>query len=158
MHIIDFEPEHLSALRIREETHGLSPAGLAAYAEKLKNGGLTMKDSEEILCCAGVLPLWEGLGVAWAFVDAERPRRRALAFHRAIVRYLETIRARGQYRRIQTTCLARDAAARRWLRMIGFREECVLEKYAPDGEAHVLYAFFGESREDGRGVDRAIRQ
>nr|VFK58882.1 MAG: hypothetical protein BECKUNK1418G_GA0071005_100534 [Candidatus Kentron sp. UNK]VFK68613.1 MAG: hypothetical protein BECKUNK1418H_GA0071006_100434 [Candidatus Kentron sp. UNK] len=144
MHVIDFEPEHLSALRIREETHGLSPAGLAAYSMTLKNGGLTMKDGEEILCCAGVTPLWRGVGVAWAFVDAARPRRRAPAFHRSIVFYLHGIFSAGQYRRIQTTCHARNAAARRWLRMIGFREECVLARYAPNGEAHVLYAFFGE--------------
>lgn len=92
-----------------------------------------------LLGCAGVVPLWPGLGEAWIVLSPEGRRHRA--WYRAVARILPSIAASGRFRRIQADVVREFEAGRRFVERLGFKYEFTMPKYGPNGEDFVRYVY-----------------
>lgn len=144
MEIVPFEPRHLR--RVRPQP---AQAELALYQDwladrldpyALRGCAFTGLVAGRVVGCAGVRPLWPGVGEAWAVFSAEALMRPTALF-RAALRGVAKIEDAQGLRRIQATCHADHEAGARFLRALGFRREGLLRRYGLGGEGHYwLYA------------------
>ncbi len=89
-----------------------------------------------VLGIAGVVPMWDNVGEAWAIFNPNI-KERFLYMHRAVKRYLNT----APFKRIQMTVDCKFINGHRWARLLGFKKEAdKLEKYMPDGKDVSMYA------------------
>ncbi|MEP4379754.1 MAG: hypothetical protein ABJ215_01135 [Alphaproteobacteria bacterium] len=134
MQIVPFEPPHLRAVAPQ-----CAQAEHAAYVETLELSALvqpgaafTARDDTGVLGCAGVVPLWPGVGQAWA-VFSDALLTHPVALTRATERALDHIMAVENMRRVQATVLDGHGAGARWLSFLGFELEGLLLNYGPGG-------------------------
>lgn len=138
MRIVPFKPEHLEVLALQQEQEYMRPyLGIIGYGKWLAVEGksFTGMDGERVLFCAGVLPMWEGRGEAWALFSSDL-QRHFLKIHNAVRRFF----AICDVRRIEANVQADSECARRWMRMLGFEPEGNMPGYWPDGRDAVRYA------------------
>lgn len=144
MQIVNFEPRHL-----RRVAPQPAQAALALYRDwladrldpyALRGCAFTGLIDGKVVGCAGVRPLWPGVGEAWAVFSLEALDRRVSLF-RAAARGLAALEDAQALRRIQATCHADHAAGARFLQALGFEREGVLRRYGLHGEGnYFLYA------------------
>ncbi len=134
MQIVPFEPPHLRAVAPQ-----CAQAEHAAYIDSLELAALvqpgaafTATEGREILGCAGVVPLWPGVGQAWA-VFSDALLARPVTLTRASERALDRIAAARDMRRIQATVRDGHGNGARWLSFLGFELEGLLVNYGPGG-------------------------
>ena len=89
--------------------------------------------------CGGVAPLWDGVGEAWTFAG-ETVRCEPLAVHRAAARGLAEAERALRLHRVQAACHHDNRRGRRWLVLLGFREEGLMLHYGPRGHHFVRFA------------------
>jgi hypothetical protein len=138
MEIVPYKAEHLEALKLQEAQQDLSGFVTPADAKALEQGdAYTAMDGDEVLVCAGVMPIWKGRGMAWAYVS-QNAGRRMLALTRAVQRFFEV----AQYDRIEAAVEENFKAGHRWARLLGFKCETPepMAKFLPNGSAARLYA------------------
>lgn len=137
MQIERFQPDHLRRLLLQPSQAFLGESmSDPAYGEMLaQSTSFSAIDGDQVVGCAGIIPMWEGRSVAWALLSADIGPR-MVKIHRAAVRLL----AFQTCRRIEATCDVRFEPARRWLEMLGFQLEGRLRAYTPTGDDHDLYA------------------
>ena len=144
MRIIPFEPRHL-----RRVAPQPAQAELALYRDwladrldpyALRGCAFTGLIDGRIVGCAGVRPMWAGVGEAWAVFSVEALDRPVSLF-RAAARGLAALEDAQGLRRIQASCHAGHDAGARFLRALGFEREGLLRRYGLHGEGHYwLYA------------------
>lgn len=134
MQIVPFEPPHLRAVAPQ-----CAQADFAAYVETLDMAALvqpgaafTAKEGGAVLGCAGVVPLWPGVGQAWA-IFSDGLLARPVTLTRSTERALDCIAAANDMRRIQATVRDGHASGARWLSFLGFELEGLLVNYGPGG-------------------------
>lgn len=138
MQIVPFEPPHLRAVAPQ-----CAQADFTAYVETLEMAalvqpGMAFSATDEaaagatVLGCAGVVPLWPGVGQAWA-VFSDPLLARPVTLTRATGRALDRIAAAHDMRRIQATVRDGHASGARWLSFLGFELEGLLVNYGPGG-------------------------
>ena len=138
MIVMPFKPEHLETLVLQpaQEMARVDIAG-KGYGEALaKSDSFTALIDGRVAACAGVIPMWEGRGEAWAMIAGDVGPMGMLRIHHAVKRYLDL----NGLRRIEAACDAGFAQAHRWLLLLGFHYEGPLAKYTPDGRDCVRYA------------------
>lgn len=137
MIVVPFHVEHLAQLALQPHQAYLASEVLTpGYAEALATGdAFSCFEGDELVMCAGVLPIWEGRGLAWALLSASAGRV-MLALTRATLRFLKVCR----YRRVETHVEVEFAAGHQWMRMLGFEREGCMRAYSPDGRDCDLYA------------------
>lgn len=92
-------------------------------------------EAGKVLACAGVVPLWAGRYVAWAYMGRQSGRR-MLPITTAVRGYLDALNAR----RVELTVLVNYEAAHRWAKLLGFTLETpCMPEYGPDGSDHAMY-------------------
>jgi hypothetical protein len=101
----------------------LSGCALAAWADG------------RVIVCGGVVPFAPWHGTLWAIL-AQEAGRHMLEVHRAVGRFLDAQR----YRRLEASVPQNFPAACRWLELLHFHPEGVLEAYGEDGQDHLRYA------------------
>jgi hypothetical protein len=84
----------------------------------------------EVVCCAGVTLLWQGVGEAWLFVS--EGARAYIGLPGAVRELLDTVRRNLQLHRIQATVRVDNPRAHRMDTWLGFKEEGIMRKYTPD--------------------------
>lgn len=144
MRIVNFEPRHL-----RRVAPQPAQAELALYRDWLadrldpyaiRGCAFTGLIGGRVVGCAGVRPMWAGVGEAWAVFSLEALGRPVSLF-RAAARGLAAMEDRQGLRRIQATCHADHDAGARFLRALGFEREGLLRRYGLRGEGNYwLYA------------------
>jgi RimJ/RimL family protein N-acetyltransferase len=144
MRIVDFEPRHLRrvAPQPMQAELGLYRDWLADRLDPyaLRGCAFTGLIDGKVVGCAGVRPLWAGVGEAWAVFSLDALDR-PFALFRAAARGMATIEDRQGLRRIQATCHANHPEGARFLEALGFRREGVLRRYGLGGEGNYwLYA------------------
>jgi len=134
MQIIPFEPPHLRAVAPQ-----CAQSDFTAYIETLDIGALVQRDAAftaidgaEVLGCAGVVPLWPGVGQAWA-IFSDQLLSRPVTLTRSTERALDRIAAERDLHRIQATVRDGHACGARWLSFLGFELEGLLVNYGPGG-------------------------
>ena len=137
LEIIEFKAQHLTAIRLQaaqmylsewvSEEQGLSLEETPSYTALL--------DGKPV-GAAGIIHIWQGRAMAWAFISDIGPRR-FLMLHRAVKRFLD-----GCYvQRLEMSVDCDHKAAHRWAKMLGFTMEAErMKAYAPDGHDCSLYA------------------
>jgi hypothetical protein len=78
--------------------------------------------------CAGIVELWEGRAMAWAFM-AKTSGRVMLALTRKVREFLDL----QPYRRIEMDVVSGFVAGQRWAELLGFKFEASHEAYYPNG-------------------------
>lgn len=111
-------------------------------AQTYEKGGpaFTARLDGQILACAGLLILWPGVASAWALISPLGAKGHGRALHYVIARELGVlIRIRGLWR-VECDVETTNIQARRWIRLLGFREEGVRVRRGPLGEDLAHYA------------------
>lgn len=142
MLITPFNPIHLKHINIQadqqatahwhenDEYQALLMMGMAQTA--ISNG--------QIIACAGVFPLTDWMGRAWAIVGQDIGRD-LLATSREIKNFLSNT----DYARIDTPVRRDFINGHRWCRLLGFTNETPktgMRCYGFEGETYDLYAFY----------------
>jgi hypothetical protein len=110
--------------------------GLDVKADKPASGrhlGLTLFKGSAVVACAGVRPLWAGVGEGWVLTSAlvhECPE----LFTEVVQRGLDWLERNGGYHRIGAHVLDGFTAAELWAVSLGFTYEGNAPAYGPKGE------------------------
>jgi len=135
--VVPFKVEHLAAIKLQHMQAHLSNWVTLEQGRALEQfpSYTAMVDGQPI-GAAGVLHMWVGRAMAWAFISKTSPHN-FLKGHRVIKRFLD-----GCYtQRIEMTVDCDFPEAHRWARMLGFEMECErMRNYSPDGRDCALYA------------------
>ena len=134
--IVPYRPEHLLRLALQESQQYLAKLITPDYAEALAGlDAYTALDGDEILGCAGVVPMWENRAVLWAYLSPDIGPRFS-RIHRAARRFVEGL----PYRRLELTVDEGFEQGHRWARLFGFTLECErMRAYRPDGGDSSMY-------------------
>lgn len=134
MNIVPYKPAHLG--RVVPQA---VQAGIAGRLDRATADSLAFADcafsavaAGRIVGCAGIVPLWPGVGHAWA-VLSDTALAEPLTLTRAVQRALARIEAAQGLRRIQATVAEEHVAGRRWLAWLGFEVEGLMRNYGPQG-------------------------
>jgi hypothetical protein len=145
MYFLPFVPEHFDFLDVNQPE-----VTAVAKGEKLKqlicyqaNSGpaVTAFVNNRPMAVFGIVYIWNGVGELWSIFDneaRERPAtmlRTGISFCDIAIRYL-------QLHRLQITVRTDDNRALRYAKAIGFKTECVMQKYGPDQIDYLLMARF----------------
>jgi len=135
--IIPFRAEHLAVIKLQDMQAHLSNWVTLEQGKGLEEfPSYTAIEDGKPMGCAGVLNMWHGRAMAWAFISKTNPRTFVKA-HRAVQRFLD-----GCYvQRLEMTVDCDFPEAHRWAKMLGFEMECErMKHYSPDGRDCALYA------------------
>ena len=143
MEVVPFEASHLGSIQPRWP-FTLDAAGNEELMERAASTAgagpaWTAVVEDEPVACGGIVLLWPGVGEAWTFAGAGLDRS-GLAFHRAVTAELETICRQHRLHRVQAACHANHKQGRRWLNLLGFREEGLMQFYGPHGHDFIRFA------------------
>lgn len=147
--VVPYTPEHLLTLDIRAEHDPGERMNFGMWARALGRGPaatLVAPDGEPV-CCAGIVPLWPGVGEVW-IVASPRVGEHAVSFVRHAKRGL-LLGSRGLgLRRVQAAVRRGYATGYRFAKALGFELEGNMRAYGAQGEDFVRMAYFPE---DHRG-------
>ena len=137
MEIVPFEAEHLKRLELQAAQAYLSqwvtPEQGDALAEEPSFTAL--KDGKPI-ACAGIVTMWFGRAIAWAYVSDTGPQD-FIGVHRAVKGFLDVC----YVQRIEMTVDCDFPQAHRWAKMLGFEMESErMKSFLPNGDDSALYA------------------
>ena len=137
MIVLPFKREHMEKMVIQQKQQGLEYLLTDDVYAVIENGeSYTALDGDEILACAGVIPLAPGRAGAWAYISQNVGSRMKFVT-RAVKRFLDI----AQYRRIEMDVDCDFPQAHRWAKLLGFEMECERRKsFTPDGRDCALYA------------------
>jgi len=132
-------------MRSREEdTFKLVDKGLdAAMKEGNKGTAFTGFTENEIIGCAGILPIWEGVGHAWVVMGKNYKKHRLWIHKNVQDTFLKIAVGKGMWR-VQANVQADFFPALRWIEALGFHCESTMKRYGPDGKDHYMYVRFFE--------------
>ncbi len=137
MRLTALRPEHLQTLELQKAQAYLG-GDLASpgYFEMLSRGqAFTGVVGDTVIGCAGCIDQWDNRTIAWALVSASAGRH-MVSVHRAVAGFL----AQAKSRRIETFVDAEFPEGRRWMSMLGFKQEGRMEAFSPCGRDFDLYA------------------
>lgn len=139
MNVVPFKAADLHAIDLQEGQAYLSSwiTPDQAYALEQTDWAYTAIVDNAPIACAGVIPMWQGRGLAWAYLSKQAARENFLGVHRAVSRFLEAC----YLQRIEMTVDCEFEQGHRWARMLGFEMEAeCMRAYRPDGGDCALYA------------------
>tara|TARA_R110000803_G_scaffold14586_3_gene40481 strand:+ start:6595 stop:7023 length:429 start_codon:yes stop_codon:yes gene_type:complete len=139
MNVIPFKAEHLFGVDLQDSQAYLSNWVSHEQAAALEGTAwaYTGVIGNSIAGCAGVLPMWQGRGVAWAYISKIAARQHFISVHKSVSRFLEAC----YIQRIEMTVDCDFEQGHRWAEMLGFTMEAErMRAYRPDGGDCALYA------------------
>ena len=136
MIIIDYEPDHARDILAGEMNKG-APKHIGQFrdfAENLNRPGtsFTAIDNGYLIACAGIIPLWSGVGEAW-FLASERVHEYTRPIIKAVKKDFNRIIEEQKFVRVQAAVRVDWKQAQRFSRFLGFEEEGLMKKFGPDG-------------------------
>ena len=148
-----YEPEDFLNIDFNEaeaSARATWPPGQAeecARLHKERGPGVTFTDEEgTIVACTGVTELWPGTGEVWFLISrtvvSSMPQTMDLIDCTRIA--LENVRESHGFNRLHALIDPGREAAIRFIECLGFKLECVMEKYGPKGIDRWLYALIGD--------------
>lgn len=137
MIVSPFKPEDLHELSLQPSQAFLVPfLERAGYGQELVDAGpcYTGRHNGRIVCCAGLVNLWEGRASAWALLSGDAGKCMP-ALHRAVDRFLSGCGVK----RIEAYVYPDFVAGHRWATMLGFEHEGRLRAFQ-QGQDMDMYA------------------
>ena len=139
MKIIPFMPEHLQQMDIQDaQTLFEAEMNSGEYAASLSaHGGWTGMRGDEVVACAGLIPIWKGRFGAWSVISRSIGPDGMLSLTRAIRRGLAM-----QPGRVEIIVAEGFEEGHRWARMHGFTLDTpvVMQGFFPDGSGAFQYS------------------
>jgi hypothetical protein len=141
--IVPFTPDHAKSIELREydarcvEAFGVSREDLGRAYAAGGPGFSGVLDDGEVVACGGVMLQWPGVGLGWA-MTSELVEDYALTFHKTFARLIRDLERREKLLRIQTIVHETHTVSQRWLKRLGFEEECLMLKVL-GGENYYQY-------------------
>ena len=137
MRVDKFQKAHLDAIILQERQKGLEYLHTDDLFLMLEGeDSYSVIEGEEVLCCAGVVKMNVGRGVAWAYL-ADNLNEKMVGVTRAVKRYLRI----APFHRIEMHVDCNFYEAHRWAKMLGFTMECErMKAFTPDRRDCSLYA------------------
>lgn len=137
MMVVPYKPEHLVSMVLQPSQQYLqryiTPEVAESVAHHQAFSGLV---GDEVVGCAGVIKVWEGRGIAWAYLS-HRSGPHMVAITRAVKRFLDVC----GLRRVEMAVDLEFEDGHRWANMLGFRLEAGrMAAYRSDGGTCSLYA------------------
>jgi hypothetical protein len=85
MKVVPFEAKHIEQLELQNAQGYLSALVSKEHAEALVGDwAFTAIDDGKPIAAAGVIPVWQGRGMAWAFISKYAVNTKFLLVHRAV--------------------------------------------------------------------------
>jgi hypothetical protein len=142
MIIVPFAPGHYAAADWGTMTEGLGHMDRQRRERKLQAAkagmAFTVFNEGELVCSAGLAVLWPGVAEAWAlFTPLVKELTREMI--RVLKRGLEELAGSLKLHRIQTAVQADFLQGRKFIQVLGFKEEGHMEKYGADGADYFRY-------------------
>lgn len=141
--LIPFRALHVSAMNLRP----VAQAELASFNDHKwlaiceANPGWTGLLDGKIMAAAGVIIPFKGLGEAW-LLTTPLVEKHPLLFVRTVKRVMGMIAVSHGLHRLQAMVDVSFTRAHRFVELLGFESEAVLEKYGPKQETYVMYRIF----------------
>lgn len=134
--VVPFAPTHLAAMRVQERQRTFLDYAPEGLSEQLAaRPSITVLAGDTPLLCGGVIELWPGRGLCWAYF-AEGIRERMTAVVRAARRFIDA----NAPARLEMDTEIDHEEGHRLARLLGFRLEAPrMECYYPNGNAGALY-------------------
>lgn len=128
--------EHIARMGPLAEIHaGFEIDAAMAVALEEIGGTAAVDDDGTVLAIAGILPRWEGVGLAWAWLT-----RGWRKYARRITAEIIAEVCTSPYHRIELGVKHGFDAGARWAERIGFTLETPLAKgWGPDGSDYSIY-------------------
>lgn len=138
-----FRAPHVTEIILsRRASREVSIYGLDAFAVYAMHPSYTARTGDgKIIGSAGVFVVHPGLGEAWVLQGA-LVHRHATWFHRTIKRVLLDIARQFELHRVQAHVDTYFEDGQRWMRLLGFHAEGVLEKFGPDKHDYITWVMF----------------
>jgi hypothetical protein len=144
--LVPFHYTHLNMMEFREADNLLMKS-FKNYDEQIKTNpleGLSFSGLcyGEIVCCFGILPLWEGVYEAW-LLPCKHLTKNKFKFHRSSLKFFEYVADRLNIHRLQINVSSHNCLAYKWAKKCYFTEEGLLRKYGPDKtDYHIMSRLF----------------
>ena len=133
MKIESLTAEHCMGLTRLEAVFSPMTPEIAVQLETL--GGWAAVDGD-VLAVAGILPRWDGVGLAWAWLGRGWRKHARLITEAARIGLEDAL-----FHRIETGVLLGYDRGERWAKMLGFELETpIARKWGPDGLDYSLWA------------------
>jgi len=133
---VPFEAEHAARIRLQPcQQEGASYASPEHYEHLAKTPAFTVLDGDEVLMCAGSIPVWPGRSVCWAML-AESVGHRMIYCVRHALRFMYT----QQPGRYEMDVELEHANGARMAKAMGFELETPrLKSFYPNGGDGAMY-------------------
>lgn len=134
--VIPFQPAHVLAMQVQPAQMAVIPT-LAEYADTAGIGGpaWTVLYDGVILCCGGMIEIWQGRWQGWTLLSADCGRH-MLALTRTVRRLFSGV----DPRRLEAYVYTDFEPGHRWMRALGFKPEGIMYGFGEDGGDMVMYA------------------
>ena len=135
---VEYKASHIDDMKLQKDQQYLASWLSPEQAKALEEGwAYTAIEDGVPLAIAGVIPMWQGRGMAWAYISSDAVNTKFIAVHKAVKRFLD-----GCYlNRIEMTVDCDFIQGHRWAKMLGFELEAErMRGYRPDGGDCALYA------------------
>lgn len=144
MRIIDYSPVHLHELMDGDLNNGaIKNIGyMREWASELQQPGwsFTLIENGHIICCAGIVNMWPGVGEAW-FIASDKIHSNARPFIRFAKNSMQKVADENDLWRVQAVCKADWPAAIKFVKFMGFETEGLMRKYGPEAMDYLRVAW-----------------
>jgi hypothetical protein len=135
--IVPFKAEHLAKLSLQSTQLAMSEQLTnPEYATMLEGTyAYSLIEGDEVLCCAGLMPVWENRSMGWALVSSKAGKH-FIEIHRNVAAAIRMC----PDRRVEIAVDSEFAEGKRWAKMLGLTFEGRMRGYGVDGRDHDLFA------------------
>ena len=133
--IVPFHYTHLKFMEFREAEKKLFDS-FHDYAERIKTfpmHGLSFSGmvGKKIVCCFGLLPIWEGVYEAW-LIPCLQIGEHKFKFHKSSLRFFNYAAKKLNIHRLKINVNRYNYLAYKWAMSCYFQNEGLLKGYGPD--------------------------
>ena len=135
LEVVKFKPADLDELRLQPAQEYLAAfVGRPGYGQELVDAGpcYTVRQGGKIICCAGVVELWQGRASAWALLSGEAGRS-MIGLHRMVEDFLDGC----GIRRVEAYVYPDFEPGHRWARMLGFEREGLMRAFQQGADMYM---------------------
>jgi len=133
--VVPFHYTHLKIMDIRKADNDLINSFID-YDDRIKTypvEGLSFSGMchRDIVCCFGVIPLWEGVYEGW-LVPCSNLTKNKFVFHKSSLKFFEYVAEKLNIHRLQINVNSQNCLAYKWAKKCYFIQEGLLREYGPD--------------------------
>jgi hypothetical protein len=96
-------------------------------------------ESGEVIAVVGMSLIWKGVATIWAYIG-ESVSKYKKSFIQIVMSLLFESVCVLDLHRVDVHCPDGDCSLTRWFEYLGFKKDCLLQKYLPNGQDAFLYS------------------